>query len=388
MSVPAQPVPRGVVRTVIDHVRARHLAAGAQRRPSFDGETHDYIRELVERAAPLLDPDIRHHTIRRVLAELSGFGVLEQYLDDPEVTEVAVNRGHEVWVDRNGQMELVDHLGDTSVDSIVERIITPLGLRFDLTAPIVDARLPGGHRMCAIREPLAVDGTSLSIRRFALRTLDLHAHAGSDVAALLDDIMRRRLNIVVCGAASSGKTTLLNALTTLIDASERVITVEDTAELSLACPNLVRLETRPATPDGVEEVSVRRLLQSALRLRPDRLVVGEVRGAEAFDMVQALNTGHDGSLSTIHANSPDDALWRLTALAALGAPSQAYESLSRQVRSSIDIVVHTARRGDGRRCIVSVAETQHDGAPIVLADHARVITAPTRRRVHLLEDSA
>lgn len=388
MSVPAQSVPRGVVRTVIGHVRARHLAAGAQRRPDFDVDTRDYIRDLVEHAAPLLDADTRHHTIRRVLAELSGFGVLQQYLDDPEVTEVAVNRGHEVWVDRNGRMELVDELGETSVESIIERIITPLGLRFDLTAPIVDARLPGGHRMCAIRDPLAVDGTSLSIRRFALRTLDLPTHCGPDVAALLDDIMRRRLNIVVCGAASSGKTTLLNALTTLIDPSERVITVEDTAELSLMCSNLVRLETRPATPDGVDEITVRRLLQSAMRLRPDRLVIGEVRGAEAFDMVQALNTGHDGSLSTIHANSPEDALWRLTALAALGAPSQAYESLSRQVRSSIDIVVHTARMSDGRRRIVSIAETQLDGAPIVLADHLRMITAPTRRRMHLSDGGA
>lgn len=380
MSNSSRVVPRTAVRSILGSLRERPVRAG--HRPA-DKPPLDDVRTLVQRAAPLLPVEQHRAMVRRVLAEISGLGVLDQYLDDPDVTEVAVNRGREVWVDRNGRMQHVDDLGDDGVEPIIERILTPLGLRFDLASPMVDARLAGGHRMCAVRSPLAVDGTSLSIRRFALRSLDLGEHAGAGVCALLDDIMRRRLNIVVCGAASSGKTTLLNALASRIAPHERVITVEDTAELALPCPNLVRLESRPATPDGVEEVSMRRLLQTALRLRPDRIVVGEVRGAEAFDMVQALNTGHDGSLSTVHANSPADALRRLTTLAMLGAPASAGPLLHEQVVSCIDIVVHTARHHDGRRSIVGIAETQTDGSCLPIADAHSVLGAPSRRRLHL-----
>lgn len=382
MSNSSRAVPRTAVRSLLGALRERHRHVGAGHQPDASTPLDD-VRTLVQRAAPLLPAEHHRTLVRRLLAEISGLGVLEQYLDDPDVTEVAVNRGCEVWVDRNGRMQHVDDIGDGGVEPIIERILTPLGLRFDLTSPIVDARLPGGHRMCAVRAPLAVDGTSLSIRRFALRSLDLGDHAGAEVCALLDNIMQRRLNIVVCGAASSGKTTLLNALASRITTNERVITVEDTAELSLPCPNLVRLETRPATPDGVEEVGVRRLLQTALRLRPDRIVLGEVRGAEAFDMVQALNTGHDGSLSTVHANSPADALRRLTTLAMLGAPSAAGALVHEQVASCIDIVVHTARHHDGRRSIVGIAETQPDGSCRPIADARGSLGEPSRRRVHL-----
>lgn len=384
MSTRVRPVPRTSVRSIVEALRSRPSLPGEPVQSESPTSTLDDVRGLVERAAPFLPAEHHSAVVRRVLAEISGFGVLEQYLDDPAVTEVAVNRGREVWVDRNGGMELVDDLGETGVEPIIERIISPLGLRFDLSSPVVDARLPGGHRMCAVRSPLAVDGTSLSIRRFAVRSLDLSEHSGPDVCALLDNIMARRLNLVVCGAASSGKTTLLNALAARIAPTERVITVEDTAELVLPCPNLVRLETRPATPDGVAEVSIRRLVQTALRLRPDRIVIGEVRGAEAFDMVQALNTGHDGSLSTIHANSPSDALRRLTTLAMLGAPASAGSLLTEQVNTCIDIVVQTARHHDGRRSIASICETQPDGSLRTLATGQRVDAEPLRRRLHLV----
>jgi pilus assembly protein CpaF len=318
------------------------------------------------------------------MAALSDLGVLSLYLADPIVTEVAVNHGNEVWVDRSGRMERVDSIDGDELVVLIERITAPLGLRFDLTSPIVDARLPDGHRVCAVREPLAVGGTCLSVRRFALRTVSLDAFAPPAVAALLHDLVTSRCNLVVSGATSTGKTTLLNAVAALCDPNERIITIEDTAELDIASPHVVRLEARPATPDGVDAITVRQLLHAALRLRPDRLVIGEVRGEEAYDMVQALNTGHDGSLSTVHANSPQDALRRIASLAALGAPGQPRDSLDDQVRSSIDVIVHLIRRSDGTRCVSSVEEVHPPGEPgpptTVLATASEVIAKPSRLR--------
>jgi pilus assembly protein CpaF len=344
----------------------------------------EYAHVCLNHLAPFLDHATRASIHRRAMAALSDLGVLSLYLADPMVTEVTVNNGSDVWADRSGRMERVDSIDRDELAVVIERITAPLGLRFDLTTPIVDARLADGHRVCAVREPLAVGGTCLSIRRFALHHVSLDAFAPPSVAALLHDLVTSRCNLVVSGATSTGKTTLLNAVTALCDPAERIITIEDTAELNIDAPHVVRLEARPATPDGVEAVTVRQLLHAALRLRPDRLVIGEVRGAEAYDMVQALNTGHDGSLSTVHANGPQDALRRIASLAALGAAGQSRDSLDDQVRSSIDAIVHLARRHDGSRFICSVEEVRppgEGGSPTtVLATASEVVAEPTRLR--------
>jgi pilus assembly protein CpaF len=298
---------------------------------------------------------------------------------------VSVNAGTDVWVDRHGSMTRAGSIDPSELALLVERAIAPLGLRFDRSSPIVDARLPHGHRLCAVMPPLAIDGLCVSIRRFALRHATLEAFAPAEVCRLLIALVGERCNIVVSGGTSSGKTTLLNALAAYTLPHERLITIEDTAELELQCPHVLRLESRPATPDGVEAVTVRQLLKAALRLRPDRIVVGEVRGAEAFDMVQALNTGHDGSLSTVHANSPADALRRIVSLAELGAPGQSPLLLEEQVHSSIDIIVHLVRRQDGSRHIAAVSEVlpgAASGAPTrLLADANGVVDTPRRGRV-------
>lgn len=322
--------------------------------------------------APLLDHRSRQTVHSRVLALLSGFGTLATHLSDPSVSEVAVNAGSQVWVERSGSMERAGSIDPDELHGLIERILAPLGLRFDRTTPVVDARLPNGQRLCAVLEPLAVDGTCVSIRQFALHHLGIEAFAPAAICALVEHLVRLRANIVVSGGTSSGKTTLLNALGSLVAPGDRIISIEDTAELRLAAAHVVRLEARPATPDGVAAVTVRDLLRAALRLRPDRLVVGEVRGAEAYDMVQALNTGHDGSLSTMHANSPEDAVRRVVSLAALGAPGQDTSLLEEQVRSSIDVIVQVERAPDGRRRIVRIDEVarhpgEHPTTPLATA---------------------
>ncbi len=265
------------------------------------------VDDEISRRTPLLDPAARAELRRRALAELVGLGPLEPFLALPEVSEVMVNAGRELWIERHGAPERVGRLEDGQIESVVERIISPLGLRLDRTHPIVDARLADGSRLCAIAPPLSPDGLCCSIRRFRVRDIGLDAMAAPAVAGLLDRLVQRRANLVVSGATSTGKTTLLNALAAGITPGERIITIEDTAELELAADHVVRLEARSADHGTVGGATVRELVRAALRLRPDRLVIGEVRGPEALDMVQALNTGHDGSLTTCHANSAPDA---------------------------------------------------------------------------------
>jgi len=349
---------RHLAQAVADDVRAVVGAA-----PHDELRISQLAHVSINAHAPLLDHQSRHTVHTRVLALLSGFGTLATYLSDPSVTEVAVNAGNQVWVDRNGRMQRVGTIEPDELHGLVERILAPLGLRFDRTAPVVDARLPNGQRLCAVLEPLAVDGTCVSIRQFSLQPIGIGEFAPPEVCALVAELVSSRANIIVSGATSSGKTTLLNALGALVPDGDRIITIEDTAELRLDTPHVVRLEARPATPDGVAAVTVRDLLRAALRLRPDRLVVGEVRGAEAYDMVQALNTGHDGSLSTVHANRPDDAVRRVVTLAALGAPGQDTSLVEEQVRSSIDIVVHVERTPDGQRRISHIDEVARHPSP-------------------------
>jgi len=268
-----------------------------------------------------------------------------------------VNGPGRVWVERDGRLERVAVALDTAaIEHLIEKVVAPLGLRIDRSSPLVDARLADGSRVNAVVPPLAVDGPCLTIRRFGARAVPLTAFATPPVVAMLAWAVAARLNILVSGGTGAGKTTLLNALAGCIPEGERVVTVEDAAELRLPGDHVVRLEARPANAEGAGAVRIRELVRNALRMRPDRIVVGEVRGPEALDMLQAMNTGHEGSLSTCHANSPDDALRRLETMVLMGDVDLPLAAVRTQVESALDLVVQVARRPDGTRRIVAVAE--------------------------------
>jgi len=339
-----------------DRVDAAVAAVRAELVDLGQAVDRDSVRDVVRRAMPLLPPERTETVVADVLAAVRGLGPLEALLDDPEVTDVLVNGPGPVWVERGGRLERTTIVIPTRDDvmRLVERAVAPLGLRIDLSSPYVDARLPDGSRLHASIPPIAVDGPFLAIRRFAAVGVSLDDLAGEAIGALLAAAVRRRRTIVVSGATGAGKTTMLNALAAEIDERERIITVEDTAELRLPHDHVVRLEARPANADGVGEVSIRDLVRNALRMRPDRIIVGECRGGEAFDMLQAINTGHLGSMTTCHANSAADALVRLEAMALLAGVGLPPEAVRRQLERAIDLVVHLERRADGSRRVASV----------------------------------
>jgi pilus assembly protein CpaF len=368
-TVPDRDLVSALHRHVIDHISSDPRAT---------------VDSLAAHAAPLMPDAARRNLVNEVLAHVHGLGPLEGLLGDDEITDVLVNQGNEVWIERRGRLARVATLRPGVAELLIERILAPLGLRADRTSPIVDARLPDGSRVHAVIPPLAVDGPSLAIRRFAAHRIPLSDMVlAAPVADLLRQLVRHRCNIVVSGATSAGKTTLLNALAGQIPASERVITIEDAAELRLDAEHVVRLEARPASSDGLGAASVRDLVRAALRMRPDRLVIGEVRGAEAFDMVQAMNTGHDGSLTTCHANSAPDALRRIESMILLGAPGWPLTAVREQIHASLDVVVHVVRGEAGRRRVAEVVEVTpaHDGERVrVLARRGQVITDLRRSR--------
>lgn len=291
-----------------------------------------------------------------LVAEQSPLGGLERWLHDPSITELMVNGGSDVWVERAGRLEHVGSMRPATLLGAIEHILAPLGRRLDRTHPTVDARLSDGSRLCAVVEPVAVDGPCLTIRRFSARPIPLEMFSSPSVSALLRELVARRCNVLVSGATSSGKTTLLNALASEVERDARLITLEDVAELRLPHPHVVRLETREATPDGVGEVTLAHLLRTALRMRPDRLVVGEIRGGEAVHLLQALNTGHDGSLATVHANSALDALERLASLVLHEVGNWPLSAVHQHVGRAIDVVLHVVRGTDGGRRVAEVAE--------------------------------
>jgi pilus assembly protein CpaF len=318
------------------------------------------LAELLREEQPLLPGARLDRLLGELVHEVGGLGPLEPLLADPSVTEVMINGPGLAYVERRGQLEPVTvGLDAASIVHLVERVVAPLGLRLDRASPMVDARLPDGSRLHAVIPPLAVDGPCVTIRRFASRTVRLDEFGVVPGAeAFLRGMVAGGWNVLVAGATSAGKTTLLNALSQAIPAHERIVTIEETAELRLAQRHVVRLEARPANSEGVGAVTVRDLVRAALRMRPDRLVVGEVRGAEALDMLQALNTGHDGSLSTIHANGPADALARLETLVLLADSGLPLDAVRAQVTASIDAVVFVARRAGGARRVESIAEVE------------------------------
>ena len=295
--------------------------------------------------------------------ELTGFGPLEILLKDEAVSEILVNGPHRVFVERGGVLQLSDlrFIDDQHVLRVIQRILAPVGRRLDESSPMVDARMPDGSRINAIIPPVALDGPCISVRKFRkdmLRSADLLASNSLDQAILscLELMVRRRCNIMVSGGTGTGKTTLLNMLSQVIDPRERIVTIEDTAELELLHDHVVRLETRPPNAEGFGQIAARELVRNALRMRPDRIVLGEIRGAEVLDVLTAMNTGHDGSMSTVHANNAQDALLRLETLVGFSGAKVGERTLRQTICAALDVVIQLTRLPDGRRCISEVVE--------------------------------
>ncbi|WP_414717606.1 CpaF family protein [Steroidobacter sp.] len=338
------------------------LLAGAD-----DKDARRQIREvcenlIAEERAPLSIAS-RQRIIRRIEDEVLGLGPLEPLLADKTVSDILVNGARQVYVERRGKLELTNiaFSNDAHLMNIIDRIVSAVGRRVDESSPMVDARLKDGSRVNAIIPPLALDGPVLSIRRFAveLLTVDDLIRLGSLTSALsqvMSAIVKTRLNVVVSGGTGAGKTTLLNLMSGFIPDTDRIVTIEDSAELQLQQPHVVRLETRPPNIEGRGAITQRDLVRNSLRMRPDRIVLGEVRGGEALDMLQAMNTGHDGSLTTIHANTPRDALGRIENMVSMTGISFPTKALRSQIASAIDIVIQVERMEDGRRRVVSLQE--------------------------------
>ena len=368
-------VRRSLHERLIGRVDARQLDAmpRAERRLRVREEALSLLREQ----GHMLPQSALADVVNAVSDAVVGMGPIEFLLKDPDVTEVMVNGPDDVYVERKGRIErVVGRLfeGEEAVLHVIERIVAPLGLRVDATSPWVDARLPDGSRVHAIVPPLSLCGPVLNVRKFSsipIGPAELLANGtlGFRMLGFLAACVRGRLNVVISGGTSSGKTTLLGVLSSFVPQEERLITIEDAAELRLAQPHVIGLEARPASVEGRGEVTVRDLVRNSLRMRPDRIVVGEVRGGEALDMLQAMNTGHDGSLSTAHANSARHALWRLETMALMSDVDLPVAHVRAQVASAIDVVVHTARLRDGRRVVFQIAAVdQLDGTgdPVVI----------------------
>jgi pilus assembly protein CpaF len=326
-------------------------------------EVRKVLHELLAMETFPLNFEEREDLSTQILDEIFGYGPLEPLLKDPDVSDILVNTYRQVIVERFGKLHPTEvrFKDDKHLLQIIDRIVSAVGRRIDESQPMVDARLPDGSRVNAIIPPLAIDGPHMSIRKFkrdALAGEDLIRYESLTPAMLelLSGIVRARLNILISGGTGAGKTTLLNVLSTFLPNDERIVTIEDSAELQLQQPHVIRLETRPSNVEGEGEVNQRALLINALRMRPDRIVVGEVRGSEAVDMLQAMNTGHDGSLTTLHANSPRDALGRLETMISMAGLNLPERAMRQQVASAINVVIQVSRLTDGRRKVVNISE--------------------------------
>ncbi len=321
------------------------------------------VERLLEEEGAAVNSAERQKIVQDILHEVLGLGPLEPLLADPSVSEILVNGSSQIYVERSGKLQLtaVRFGSDEHLMKIIDKIVSGVGRRVDESTPMVDARLLDGSRVNAIIPPLAIDGPVLSIRRFAVDPLkadDLVRLKAMtpDIMAFLDGLVKAKLNILISGGTGSGKTTLLNVLSGFIPATERIVTIEDAAELQLQQPHVVRLETRPPNIEGKGEVNMRALVRNSLRMRPDRIIVGEVRGAEVMDMLQAMNTGHEGSMTTVHANNARDALTRLESMIGMSGLSLPPKAMRHQVSSAISVVVQIARLSDGSRRLVSLQE--------------------------------
>jgi pilus assembly protein CpaF len=330
---------------------------------------------ITEEKVPLSGTE-RESLIVDILHETFGLGPIEPLLYDPDISDILVNRYNQIYVEKFGKLSKVDlsFRDDNHLMQIIDRIVSKIGRRVDESSPYVDARLPDGSRVNAIIPPLALDGPVLSIRRFGVDPLKMSdiiafGSVSQNMARILEGCVKSRLNILISGGTGTGKTTLLNILSEFIPDNERIVTIEDSAELQLKQDHVVRLETRPPNIEGKGEVTQRDLVRNSLRMRPDRIIVGEVRGGEALDMLQAMNTGHDGSLSTLHANTARDALARLETLVLMAGMDLPERAIREQIASAINVVVHMSRLADGTRKIVNVSEiTGMEGQTIVMQD--------------------
>ena len=347
---------RGLLLHEIDLGELSKLDAG-QRRLRLER----VMGHLLSREGPILSTGERQAIIRRVVDEALGLGILEPLLADPSVTEIMVN-GHEtIFVERAGVLQRLDvhFASEDQLMQTIDRIVAGVNRRIDESSPMVDARLATGERVNVIVPPLSLDGPMLTIRRFprAYSLAELVGKGAMDepTAMLLGALVRARCNVIVSGGTGTGKTTMLNALSGFIPGHERIITIEDAAELQLQQEHVIRLESRPANIEGKGQVAIRDLVRNSLRMRPDRIIVGEVRGGETLDMLQAMNTGHEGSMATVHANSSDDAVMRLETLASMSEIKIPFEALRDQINNAVDIVVQLSRNADGSRRVVEVA---------------------------------
>jgi pilus assembly protein CpaF len=360
---------------LIDNV-ARTIEAEGVAATERDDFIKNQIEAIYDQANLKLPPDLRGMILKEVLNELLGYGPLQPLLKDPEVSEVMVNGPKKVYVEKKGHLERSSVVfdDDNHVLQIIDRIILPLGRRVDADSPTVDARLPDGSRVNAVIPPVAIDGPSITIRKFSKEKLGINALVdfGSiteNMAEFLRACVLAHLNIIISGGTGSGKTTLLNVLSGFIPEDERIITIEDAAELQLQQDHVLRMETKPANVDGRGAVTIRDLVRNSLRMRPDRIVVGEVRGGEALDMLQAMNTGHDGSLTTLHSNSPRDAIARLETLVLMAGMDLPLKVVRQQIASAIDVIVQQTRLRDGSRKVTAITEVAGmEGDTVVLTD--------------------
>jgi pilus assembly protein CpaF len=334
------------------------------------------IARVFEQTQLKLPEELKKEIFNQVFDDLLGFGPIQVLLDDPDISEIMVNGPKKIFIEKKGKLTKSNVVfdDDDHVVRIIDRIILPLGRRVDWDSPTVDARLPDGSRVNAVVRPVAIDGPSITIRKFRkdkLQAEDL-INFGSltrQMADFLEACVKARFNIVVSGGTGSGKTTLLNVLSGFIPENERIITIEDAAELQLQQDHVMRMETKAANADGLHAVSIRELVKNSLRMRPDRIVVGEVRGGEALDMLQAMNTGHDGSLTTVHSNSPRDALSRLETLVLMAGMDLPLKVVRQQISSAVDLIVQQTRLKDGQRKVTAVTEVAGmEGDMVVLSD--------------------
>jgi pilus assembly protein CpaF len=361
-------------RKLLDRINLEALASIDNQR--VRGEVRQALMSLIDSEPTLLSSLDKQRVCDEVLDEVFGLGPLETLLEDPTISDILVNTHKQVYVERRGVLELTNVVfrDDAHLLRIIDKIVSQVGRRIDESSPMVDARLADGSRVNAIIPPLAVDGPLLSIRRFSTDKLmppDLveRKTLTPGMIELLEAAVRARLNLIISGGTGAGKTTLLNALSVFISPKERIVTIEDAAELQLRQPHVVRLETRPPNLEGQGAVRQRELLINSLRMRPDRIVCGEVRGEEALDMLQAMNTGHDGSLTTVHANSPRDAISRLEVMVSFAAANMPLVSIRHQIASAVHLLVQVSRMSDGTRRVVNLTEvTGMEGDVVTLQD--------------------
>ncbi len=350
-------------RTLVDNANLQVLQA------LTDDQLLDRIQatavQVIEDKRLTLSSKVHEQLQSQVMAELRGYGPLQPLLDDPTISEIMVNGPHHVYIERSGKLHKTDVVftDSTHVRRIIEKIIAPLGRWIDESSPMVDARLPDGSRVNAIIPPLAINGATVTIRKFSKEPITPQGLVDfgtltEEMAQLLQACVEARLNIIVSGGTGSGKTTTLNVLSSFIPAGERIITIEDAAELQLNQEHIVTLESRPPNLEGTGEITIRQLVRNSLRMRPDRIIVGEVRGGEALDMLQAMNTGHDGSLTTAHTNSPRDTLSRLETMALMAGTELPSRAIREQIVGALNLIVHQSRFRDGTRKITHITEVQ------------------------------